>query len=326
MPVIPSKREEVAVVVPCYNVENCLGRALDSVFAQTFCDYCVYAVDDGSTDGTSRVQQRYADRGVCVRQLHSGQAAARNRGIRMSESPFIAFLDADDQWLPTKLERQIAWLKNNPAVGMVFSRCASGEVARPASPAINQVPLPASERPFEQLVRDCDIFTPTVVVRRECLEEVGLFNESLTVCEDFNLWLRIAARWKIAVIPEVLAIRHLRPKSLSLATPAEERLLSGIAALEHVESACSHLSIREKRALRRALAERVYLYGSYLLASGAKAASRTKLVTAMKLRSTHGRAIVKLGLSYLPASLCGSLLDLGQRLGLRLRSEDPAEI
>lgn len=319
---LPTLRE-VAVVIPCYNVEVCLERSLGSVLAQTYRDFCFYAVDDGSTDSTPQVLERYANRGVCAFQVHAGQAAARNRGIRLSGSPFVAFLDADDEWLPTKLERQIAWMKQNPSVGMICSGCAPGEGNIIGGYSVGPTNLPKSGRLFEQLLRDCNVFTPTVVVRRQCLEEVGLFDESLGVCEDFNLWLRIAAHWNIAILPEVLAIRHVRPKSLSLGTSVEVRLRSAIAALENVGSVCLGLSLREKRALRRAIAERIYLYGSYLLSTGAKTASRRKLLSALRFRLSHSRAFVKLGLSYLPTRVSSSFVEMIQKLRIPLRSGRP---
>ena len=320
------KQIEVAVVVPCYNVEAYLERSLDSVLSQTYRDFCFYAVDDGSTDGTLQVLEKYADRGVCVHQVHAGQAAARNHAIRISDSPFVAFLDADDEWLPTKLERQIAWLKQNPSVAMICSGCAPGEGHVIGRYSVGPTNLPKSGRLFEQLLFDCNVFTPTVVVRRNCLEEVGLFDESLAVSEDFNLWLRIAARSQIAILPEVLAIRHARPKSLSLGTNVEVRLFSAIAALENVGHVCLGLSPREKRALRRALAERIYLYGSYLLSTGARAVSRQKLLSALRLQLSHSRALVKLCLSFLPTGVSSSFMEMIQKLRLLLRSVKSARV
>lgn len=310
-------RAEVAVIVPCHNVEGCLERALDSVLAQTYTNLCFYAVDDGATDGTAKVLEKYAIRGVCVHQAHAGQAAARNRGIRMSESPYVAFLDADDEWLPTKLDRQIALLKQDPSIGLVCAACAPGKGdSIRTRVSLNTMP-PMCGKLFEQMVRDCFVFTPTVVVRRQCLEKVGLFDESLVVGEDFNLWLRIAARWKIAFLPEVLAIRHSRPNSLSLSTRAEVRLLSGIACLENVKAVCLGLSFRERRALRWALAEQTYRYGSYLISSGAMTASKSKLMSALKLRPLHWRALVKLGLSFLPLEVSASFMELNEKLKFR---------
>jgi len=170
--------------------------------------------------------------------------------------------------------------------------------------------VPHTGRLFQHLVRNCFVFTPTVVVRRQCLEDIGLFNEELSVSEDFNLWLRIAARWEIAIIPEVLAIVKKRPGSLSVTTSPDEQLRSGVASLEHVRSSCSGLSPAEQNALRLALAERIYFYGSHLLSAGDKTASRKHLVSALGLQFTHWRALAKLALSYLPGEIYGSLARL----------------
>jgi cellulose synthase/poly-beta-1,6-N-acetylglucosamine synthase-like glycosyltransferase len=294
------KPNEVAVVVPCYNVASCVQRALDSAFAQTYKDLQVYAVDDGSTDDTMHVLQANAGRCRIVGQAHAGPGAARNRAIELSDSPFIAFLDADDEWLPEKLERQISLLREDTSLGLVCSLCAVEKVGNNAQLEFQARSTPLSGRLFTQLALNCFVFTPTVVVRRCCLEEVGLFNESLAVSEDFNLWLRIAARWKIALLPEVLAINHRRADSLSASIAAEERLRTGVAALEHVQSSCPELLPSEGRALRRALAERIYFYGSFLLATGSTGLARRKLESVLKLQPTHWRAMAKLALSFLP--------------------------
>jgi glycosyltransferase involved in cell wall biosynthesis len=327
VPTNSQKRTEVAVVVPCYNVEGHLERALDSVLAQTYRDFCIYAIDDGSTDGTAEILKRYSYRGVCAHQIHAGPAAARNRGIHMSESRYVAFLDADDEWLPTKLERQISLMKRDPGIGLCCSGCAptrSGMIANAGRRAID---APTSGRLFEELLRDCFVYTPTVVVRRECLKEVGLFDTTLAVSEDFNLWLRIAARWKIAVMPEVLAIRHSRPESLSVSTDIEVKLRSGIAGLEGVRSACRQkLSFRERQKVRRALAERYYGYGSYLLSTRARNASRSKLLRAWTLQPSEWRAFAKLGLTLLPEGAFRSFMGIAGKFRMRLRPDNSARI
>jgi glycosyltransferase involved in cell wall biosynthesis len=290
----------VAVVLPCYNAGPYLVRALESVLEQTYADFQLCLVDDGSTDDTANILKRYSDYGVQVRQEHAGQSAARNRGIGMSSAPYIAFLDADDYWLPVKLERQIALLEQNPRVGLVCTDCATINKGESSGAYFGGTRVPTSGKLFERLTRECFVFTPTVVVRRKCLEEVGLFNESLVVSEDFNLWLRIASQWEIAVIPEVLAVRDTRPEGLSMSTRPEVYLKNGIAALENVRSTCHGLSPSEARALQKAIAERYYVYGSHLLAAGARDRSRTKLSKALRGWPTHWRAWVKCGLSFLP--------------------------
>jgi glycosyltransferase involved in cell wall biosynthesis len=305
----PNQPCKVAVVLPCYNSAKYLARALDSVLAQTYSGVRFYVIDDGSTDETANILKRYLDHGLAVFQEHEGQAAARNRGIRMSDEPYIAFLDADDYWLPQKLERQIAPLRQNPNVGMVCSDCVTLKGGQSESSYFENASVPRTGKLFARLARECFIFTPTVLVRRECLEQVGYFNESLVVSEDFNLWLRIAARWEIAVIPEVLAVRDARPEGLSLSTRPEIYLQNGIAALENVESICHRLSPAERHALQRAIAERYYVYGSHLLAGGFRSESRTKLTEALNRHPAHWRAWVKLGLSFLPVAAFRRLME-----------------
>jgi glycosyltransferase involved in cell wall biosynthesis len=307
-------RYEVAVVVPCYNVEGYLQRALDSVCAQTFKDFCIYAVDDSSTDRTLEVLEANGRQCSFVSQPHAGPAAARNRAIEMSQSDFIAFLDADDEWLPIKLERQIALLKKDPTLGMVCSLCGISEPGREVAATFVPEGIPCSGKLFRYLARNCFVFTPTVVVRRSCLADVGLFNESLAVSEDFNLWLRVAARWRIACLPEVLAVTHKRSGSLSVVISPEERLRNGVAALEHVQANSHGLARTEARALRAALSERLYFYGSHLLSTGANAPSRRELASAFKLQPMRWRAVVKFVLSFLPGNVVNSFFQLKARL------------
>jgi len=290
---------EVAVIVPCYNAASCLARALDSALAQTFAHSHVFAIDDGSTDDTQAALLPYAGRITQIPQPHAGQATARNHGIRLSDSPYIAFLDADDEWLPEKLQRQLEILKRDPQIGLLYSDCFTSGTGPDAGSHFARVGVPASGRSFEQFLRSCNVFTPTAIVRRECLEDVGLFNESLAVGEDFNLWLRIASKWKVAVIPEVLAIRHRRPGSLSATTTPERTFGSSIASFEHIMQSCPSLSPHERYALSRALADRHYHYGAYLLQKGYRALARDQMRKAMHRGRRDWRVLGKFGLSFL---------------------------
>jgi glycosyltransferase involved in cell wall biosynthesis len=307
-------QSEVAVVLPCYNAEPTLQRALDSVYAQTYKDFHICAVDDGSKDRTRQVLA--ANGCLYVSLVHGGPAAARNRAIRMSRSPFIAFLDADDEWLPRKLERQISLLKKEPNIGMVCTRCVLHGSADGDGRASHDVAM--SGRLFQALALNCFVFTPSVVIRRDCIEEVGLFQESLSVSEDFNLWLRIAARWRIAYLPEPLAIIHKSPDSLSATISDAERLKGGIAALQDVQANCGQLPPPEAKALRQALARRFYTYGSFLLKTGDTRPSRTALALSLKLQKSNWRALAKLAISFLPVHLFQPLSNFGVRSSSRI--------
>ncbi|HXY08748.1 MAG TPA: glycosyltransferase [Terriglobales bacterium] len=316
-------RCEVAVIIPSYNAASCLPRALDSVFAQTYRDYRIYVIDDGSTDDTEAVLRPYASRVVCVHQTHAGQASARNQGIRLSNSPYVAFLDADDEWLPNKLERLIEVLRRDSRIGLVYSDCSTSGTGPSSGSRFASVGIPAGGRVFTQLLDNCNVFTPTVVVRRECLEDVGLFTESLPVGEDLNLWLRIAARWEVAVVPEVLAIRHSRPGGLSLTTSVDRKLSSGIALIEHVIQTCTHLRAHERHALRKSIANRHYEYGSYLLRNGDRGPCRHQMCQAIRRGRLDWRVLTKVAFSFLPYRVFASLREIRQSLG-RLDSKKRA--
>ncbi len=291
---------QVAVIIPTYNSAAYLARAIKSVLTQTYCHYQIVVVDDGSTDDTQVVLKSFEGQIVSLYQPNSGQACARNRGIRSSQSRYIAFLDADDEWVPRKLEKQIAFLEDNPDFAMVYSDCITSGTGPFAGPHFARIGRPATGRVFAQFLDNCNVFTPTVVVRRDCLESVGAFNESLRVSEDFNLWLRIAAVGKIGAIEEALAIRHPRHSSLSSTTPANQMLANSVACFEDVLQRCTTLPPNERNALRHKTASRHYEYGSYLLLGAEHRAARVQFFEAMRRGRREWRLLTKLVLSYLP--------------------------
>ena len=303
-------RHEVAVIIPCYNAASYLTRALDSVFAQTYRDYCVYVVDDGSSDDTEAVLRAYRGQLISLQQEHSGQAAARNHGIRLSDSPYIAFLDADDEWRPEKLERQVKALREAPGTGMIYSDCLNSDDDRSAGSYFARIGVPTGGRVFEQFLRSCSVFTPTVIVRRECLLDVGLFDETLPVGEDYNLWLRIAARWEVEVVPEVLAIRHVTPGSLSRTSNRELAASNLVAVFERLLEVCPNLTPHERRALEVAIGWRYYGYGSYLLAQGESRRSRLQFLRSWRYGVHNWRTIAGLGLGFLPHQTSAGLQNI----------------
>jgi len=200
-----------AVVIPAYNAAATIARALDSVFSQTVPAAQVIVVDDGSPDGDrlAAVLSGYGDRVRLLRQANAGPAAARNAGARHCTSEWIAFLDADDSWLPHKLERQLE-LGRDPRAGLLHGSARDG---RP--------PLPR-ELDFATLWECNRVCTSMTVVRREVFEALGGFDESpqLIGAEDYHLWLRIAhAGWKVLACPE--RIGHYTPASGSITSRIE---------------------------------------------------------------------------------------------------------
>jgi glycosyltransferase involved in cell wall biosynthesis len=195
---------EVSVIIPAYNAAAYIGQALESAFAQTFQDFEVLVVDDGSTDETASIVASFGDRVNYLRQDNAGSAKARNLGIRKSRGLFIAFLDADDLWLPDKLARQVALMREQPEVGMVFTKHINFDETGATWPFRFDKRLLMEGDVARNIFMRSGVGTPTVMVRREVFETVGLFEESLRQGQDDNMWVRIAAHCQVRLIDEPL--------------------------------------------------------------------------------------------------------------------------
>jgi glycosyltransferase involved in cell wall biosynthesis len=194
----------VSVIVPTFNRAGLLRRSLDSIQMQSFPDWECLIVDDGSTDATPDLVASRAEADPRVRAIrieHGGTPGrGRNAGIAGSRGEFVAFLDDDDEWKPGKLERQVSLFDAEPGAGLVFSRVERFGDEHGPWPRV----LP--ERPeLRSLLASNFIACSTVIVRRSVIERAGLFDESLPLAQDFDLWLRILRRGPIRGIPEVLA-------------------------------------------------------------------------------------------------------------------------
>ena len=186
------KMPVVSVIIPTYNRGWAIRDAVDSVLDQDFSNYELIVIDDGSTDNTIPILDTYRDRIVVLYQENKGVSAARNRGIAAASGQFIAFLDSDDIWLQKKLARQIDFFKSNPDALI----CQTGEIwirnGVRVNPKHHHKKL--SGRIFEPSLSLCLVTPSAVMMKRGLFETVGLFDEELPVCEDYDLWLRIS-RW-----------------------------------------------------------------------------------------------------------------------------------
>jgi len=202
--VTPKSQPDISVIIPAFNRAHTLPKALDSVLSQTLKPREIIVVDDGSTDETNAVLANYP--GLCIiSQDNRGVSAARNVGIEKAGGEWLAFLDSDDEWLKEKLEKQWdticiddklichteeIWIRNGQRVnpmkkhqkfgGMIYERC---------------LPL-------------CVISPSSVMIHRSVFEDVGVFDESLEVCEDYDLWLRICAKYSVLFIDEPLIVKY----------------------------------------------------------------------------------------------------------------------
>ena len=199
----------VSIIIPAFNAEGRIREALDSVFEQTFTDFEVIVVDDGSQDGTVGDLQAFASRITLIRTDNRGPGAARNTGVAASRGRYIAFLDADDTWLPDKLQFQMEYLARYPQTGLLHTAaCAPGAVRRHRwlTDLAFQAP---SDRFCEIFQTDIDVNTLTVVVPRAVFDEAGGFDECREIhVEDWDLWLRISAAHPVGYIDMPTAVRR----------------------------------------------------------------------------------------------------------------------
>jgi glycosyltransferase involved in cell wall biosynthesis len=206
----------VSVVIATYNMASYLPLAVRSVLAQTYENIELLIIDDGSTDGTRKAVKPFLDdpRVKYRVQENKGQAAAKNHGIRESRGEFVAFCDADDMWTPEKLEWQLPHFDGAERVGVVYGRVAvivddSGEI-RPDGPRECY-----SGRVTAQLFRNNFVPFGTAIVRRQCLEEMGVFDERYRMGIDWELWLRISTRYEFRFVDAVVYLYRIWPGQMS---------------------------------------------------------------------------------------------------------------
>ncbi len=209
----PGVRGLVSVVIPAYNSAPCVGAALESVFRQTYTPYEVIVVDDGSPDDTEAAVAPWRDRILYVRQPNGGAAVARNTGLARSRGEYIAFLDADDSWMPEKLARQVAYLEAHPEIALVHTDVVvTGEGGTRPGPAKRR--LQTTDGPnLPVIFAYCHVTTPAAMVRRGVLERVGGFDPSCSPSEDYDLWIRIAREGGIGLVEEPLTTITLGSRS-----------------------------------------------------------------------------------------------------------------
>ncbi len=197
----------ISVIIPTFNRKQLLLEAVESVRRQSFRDWELLVVDDGSTDGTDQVIESLISDGIrCIRQEHSGVSAARNRGIRAARNDWIAFLDSDDYWHKQKLQQQFEALEANPEYLAVHTDeiwIRSGVRVNPRKHHQKR-----SGWMFHHCLRLCLISPSSILLHRSLLDESGLFDESFPVCEDYELWLRITARRPVFFVPEKLVVKR----------------------------------------------------------------------------------------------------------------------
>jgi glycosyltransferase involved in cell wall biosynthesis len=266
----------VSIVIPVYNAEKYIEKTLESVFNQSFTDYEIIVVDDGSTDNTPNILKKYGDKITYIRQRNSGgPSSPRNKAIKNAQGEYIALFDSDDLMFKDKIQTDVNILKNNPDISLVFSNFIVLEDEKPWSfswfEKENVKEIMASipkkkigpkvyrfERPiYKEILQNNFIGTSTVVLRKKDILEVGLFDKSLFGVEDRDMWLKFSKSGKIfAMNADASSYYRLLNNSLSRQT---KHLISRIDFYSRLLK--DNLGVENKRIVRNRIGELYLQYG-----------------------------------------------------------------
>ena len=298
----------VSVLIPAHNSAKFIAEALDSVFAQTFPDYEVIIINDGSpdTEELEAVLEPYRKRIVYLKQENGGPGKARNYGIRCAQGEYVAFLDSDDRMLPEYLETQLALFEKDHSLDLVYSDLLlegdsplSGKTFMETCPSKGQATFDAV------LTEKCQIPTSAVVARKQALLDAGLFDESPFVMgvEDYDLWLRLAHLGKkIGYQRKVLGIRRIHSGALS--ANQHNMLIAWMQVLKKLDRTLQ-LTDQSRALLRATLTRACALHdleqGKRFLASGNPSDALAALKKANEVLPNPKLRLVLLGLRYVPS-------------------------
>jgi glycosyltransferase involved in cell wall biosynthesis len=257
----------VSVILTSYHHAPYLRQAIESVLAQSLQDIEVIAIDDASTDDSPAILQEYADRlKVVQHEANRGTYATLNEGIALARAPFIALLNSDDLWLPSKLEKQLAKIGSDTRTGLVHTGFraidAAGNPIEGNPLGVRFHPNPQGDLLAELLTRNLFI-TSSVLFRRECVERCGWFEEHLFGMGDWDMWLRIAQYYRIGYVPEALTLYRIHGKNTMYQRErmfADDLWIHEERIRKRVPELLKHDGWRMRRALGIALAALGVLY------------------------------------------------------------------
>ena len=300
----------VSVVIPTYNRAAFVTKAVDSAINQVFSDHEIIVVDDGSTDATKESIIRYGDRIRYVYQDNSGVSAARNTGIKMSRGKWLAFLDSDDEWKPDYLAKQITHAQNNAWLCMQSANCRFTDIDGSSRTyfAINGAMATFRGRdylliknPFSFVVTHGPWQVGSTIFLRDAIIEAGLFDNRITVSEDFDVMARVSLRGPFGLINQVLVDIHRRDELTECLTNQFKKDLIGCKVLEETIyqklRLIETLNYRERRALNKVISAKKRAIGNLFLEAGNLRDARDCYKRALFL-DPSARSLVKYILSY----------------------------
>jgi len=285
----------VSIIMPTYNREQLLRRAIQSVLTQTYQDFELIIVDDGSTDNTERLAKSFnSDKIRYIRHRENkGPAAARNTGIQSAKGDYIAFQDSDNEWMPEKLEKQMrAFETAPPEVSIVYTGCyVVIENKKTYFPPAKVTPKDGDL--FSSLLKHSFVWTQQAMAKRECFERAGMFDERFPPIEDTEIFLRMSRYYQFKYINEPLVISYSQPDSISKNKSAVIRAYKLIL----------ETYFEDIKQDKRLLAYYYFRLGNYLCSYGELSQGRSYLIRSIKTHPLDIRSASALLVSWLGGSI-----------------------
>lgn len=295
---------KVSILLTCYNHLRFLGPCLDSVFCQTFRDFEVIAVDDGSTDGTREAlaSETRLDR-LILTESNVGTYQALNLALAEANGEYVAVLNDDDVWAPRKLERQLALFEEHPDLGLVHTDgwFIDGDGERlEGTPLGFAFPRTETGDVLPALIYANKIIASAALVRRRCFDEVGTFDPAYFGSGDWHMWLRVAERWRVGFVQEPLTFYRVHGANASHKLERiwrdDERLRLWIRSKysDYLSSG------RDRRTLARAFAHNEACLGTVFMLNGKPREARRAYLQSLRLRPTRAKSVLRLLGTFLP--------------------------
>jgi len=303
----------ISVIIPTYNCAPYITEAIDSVFHQTCHDYEVIIIDDGSTDATRTIiESRYQT----VRYFYvenNGVASARNYGIAKAHGDLIAFLDADDIWLPEKLEKQMELFNKNEELGMVFTENSYFDEHGILANTLNKQERLMHGDIVRNIFLHSYVVTSTVMVRTSVFDTIGLFDEGLLVAEDDNMWMRIGMKYGIALLDEPL-VRYRKTKG-SLSSNFAAVVIGLNKQIELLKSRYSDLFNRiGPLAIRKKYADLYFSEAYRDFSRGNYAVSRSRFIDSYRNNPARLKPLIFYISTYLPVQIVETIRGIKRKV------------
>ena len=287
----------VSIIIPVYNSSAYLEDALRSALEQDYENKEIIVVDDGSTDSTPAILKSFEAKITILTQIHAGPGAARNRALKHARGTYIAFLDADDFWVPGKLRLQIEYLEPRPEVGVVYSKWllwqanAEGHFSLPSLTPLHKRPAIVPQDSgwiYTNLLFECRLLTSTVVLRRSVMEQVGMFNEELLRGQDYDYWLRLSRITQIHKLDRELVLYRIHGDNIVKKYPNYNY---GLMVLENTVSRWGLSgpdgSTVSKQRLRHHLGQLCFAFGYWHTQHGTHRIARDAFFKCLRYHPTH---------------------------------------